>query len=448
MLSELVARYDELCHEKNKHRTNLPREKLECCLQLCKQHVSLELYRGALKYADTAIDLDATAVEAHVTKVQALDHLNKPRALRAAAEAGLVACSKVACVEGLGSIRRNFQDILGRQAPTTAAQSANDPAAASSAVTDVPAIPIILSTSDDKPPDAKYFASAASAPVAPESVAPSSGASASVVSASVASTVSVASASVAQPSCRLPPAAFRRKSAWNSKDTWEEIDTTDWAVDRLAELIEGATFTLPSVDGRRGAVKMLVLQNAVGHAQIVYFQGKRRFLFDIGFELTWLADISFDGATPSRRRFKGTCEVGGLEQDVNDPMDLTISAPFKKTDEEATAVREWLEGTSITAGAPGEIASLRKGIFGIVKEFEREFFSHGSASDGKEDEALGHSTSEETAEHSYESRRSQRRRSPHDPEKSKTADILKKERAAASAISDLRRSNPGLKLCL
>ncbi|KAJ8611041.1 hypothetical protein CTAYLR_009876 [Chrysophaeum taylorii] len=54
-------------------------------------------------------------------------------------------------------------------------------------------------------------------------------------------------------------------SAWNVKDTWEERDVTNWAVERLAArlLLEpGRVFDVE------------------GHAQIVWFQHKARYVFD------------------------------------------------------------------------------------------------------------------------------------------------------------------------
>jgi hypothetical protein len=68
------------------------------------------------------------------------------------------------------------------------------------------------------------------------------------------------------------------KSEWNSKNTWEEVDMTDWAMAKLQQLAEGIVFVPPSTGQNNASssvsqLKTLQLQNMRGFCQVTLLLG-------------------------------------------------------------------------------------------------------------------------------------------------------------------------------
>lgn len=159
----------------------------------------------------------------------------------------------------------------------------------------------------------------------------------------------------------------REKSVWNSKDTWEEKDVTDWAVDRIAEILEGQTLDLQDMSKEpvSGSMKIKQLKEAQGHAQVVYFQGKKRFLFDLSFEIVWVASITSESLTEGEaQRFKGRMEVSEVVQDFDDE-DIEIAVPFNPKSKAHSFVKDLL-----LTRADGSVAAA---VCGALRQFQQEF---------------------------------------------------------------------------
>lgn len=99
-------------------------------------------------------------------------------------------------------------------------------------------------------------------------------------------------------------------SVWNVKDTWEEKDVTDWAIDRFASKLTASSRTIKRA------------YDFVGHAQIVLFQRKARFVFD--FESI---DLDVRGAGKIRLR-DVTNGLGALEFELQKPTEGLTAAVF------------------------------------------------------------------------------------------------------------------------
>lgn len=99
-------------------------------------------------------------------------------------------------------------------------------------------------------------------------------------------------------------------SVWNVKDTWEEKDVTDWAIDRFASKLVASS---PNI--RRA-------YDFVGHAQIVLFQRKARFVFD--FESI---DLDLRGTGKMRLR-DVTNGLGAFDFELQKPTEALRAAVF------------------------------------------------------------------------------------------------------------------------
>jgi activator of HSP90 ATPase len=144
------------------------------------------------------------------------------------------------------------------------------------------------------------------------------------------------------------------KSAWNVKDTWEEVDVTSWAVERIAELLMGTPLPLYDGDLR---LRIYDVRRVVGHAQVVIFQRKVRSIFDLeAMELSWVAEDGGEG------RFKGNATLRGFANSA-DATDLEISTSFVTKTETHEAVKTFLRNEG---GARAQLAQ-------VLADFEREF---------------------------------------------------------------------------
>eukprot|EP00613_Pedinella_sp_CCMP2098_P026840 CAMPEP_0171708428 /NCGR_PEP_ID=MMETSP0991-20121206/14931_1 /TAXON_ID=483369 /ORGANISM="non described non described, Strain CCMP2098" /LENGTH=486 /DNA_ID=CAMNT_0012298451 /DNA_START=74 /DNA_END=1534 /DNA_ORIENTATION=- len=483
-IDQLKTQFDEAHEEANKHRTNIQREKLQISLELAEAHAKMDMARATLKYADAALNVDVNQVRAHMLKARALEGMgNKKRgAARKAADLGLEACDRVACLEGLSDLRAEFRAMQERLPPVVSKEKNTVDTAAGTQLK-------------------KATPEGAPSPPVPKTEKPSLKAS-----------HQLSVPPPAPPPSAAPAAALRPKSVWNSKDTWEEVDVTDWAVDALAARVEGTVCTLcertaaaagpPSTV--RGSVTLTAVRSAGGHAQVVYFQRKRRTLFDLSFDLHWQADLvvvvdtppsptpAEEEPSPSRLqdptalkhtnekqyRLKGFVSLGDVVQDLDDPSDLVlVSVPFKE-DEEAgnparSALKRWIEspasgGESVqspaaaaAAAANGETSitshvaagvgyvSLRAAVLACAKAFEADFKALGSESNDNQSSRVGAKVAPKVA-----SRRSLRRRdeaaeaSARESELAAANRTAAQEAARASAVEDLKQSNPHCKVSI
>ena len=291
-----------------------------------------------------------------------------------------------------------------------------------------------------------------------------------------------------------------------------QVDTTDWAVDHYAGLVENLVCSLPSSNSSntkhgaavvRGTMTLTRLQQASGHAQVVSFQGKVKYLFELSFELAWVADVVVmeavsGGSTDStdhantakttanegkRRRFKGVVHVSGIEQDLADGNDVIVEVPLAPnpnkwtTDPAMAAVKSLLEAP--VSGTPSSTAdresgsaaavttsssadetsraeraessklqpytSLRDLILARTQVFIAQFRQLGQGG-GNQD----HSTAASSGDNSKHSaaRRSTRRRDLEADAAAHSAQeaAAKQEARRAATVADLKRTNPNLKI--
>jgi hypothetical protein len=145
-LDELKSEFDRLHGADSQHETNVHPRRAACALKLARAHAALDMGRAVVKYGDACLAADPTALEAHLLKAAALNQMAGSKAGKAgakalaAAEAGLVACGRVACFEHLSAARAQLAAIAARHpeaAPKPAVQRASaapaKPAAGTSA---------------------------------------------------------------------------------------------------------------------------------------------------------------------------------------------------------------------------------------------------------------------------------------------------------------------------
>jgi tetratricopeptide (TPR) repeat protein len=92
-------------------------------------------------------------------------------------------------------------------------------------------------------------------------------------------------------------------SVWNAAGTFEERDFTQWAKDKLTELING-TNTMCDLKGVQDTVLVEAtgISNVEGAASISYIRGQKRFPFDFTLDVDWSCDL-VDGTTIKGKLF-------------------------------------------------------------------------------------------------------------------------------------------------
>jgi hypothetical protein len=278
------------------------------CLACARALLLNEAYRGAVKYADKALERVPTSFHAHVVSATAWQRLGKPGKAKKSCKAGLA----LAQPELLG---------LDAEAAAAAIETLQAMQAELRAAAPAPA-PAVRTPSGWLPP----------AP-APERIA----------------------APAVKP--RDAQAAARQRgerSVWNTKGTWEEYDLTDWAAETLGEAIEGLTAAVAT----GGTVRVDAVRDLDGNCQYVVFQSKRKFLFDLSFRL----DYSFVPADDDAKPLKGRVIVTDVCQDF-DGEDYVVDLPMARRDGREALV------AALTSRRPAD-AGLQRGVVEAVKAFE------------------------------------------------------------------------------
>lgn len=484
-VEDLLAEWEELNSEDRKHDTNLKREMFRCAMALAEAYEKLDMGRKVVKFCDAALECVPNWVPAHLYKAQALVKMaesklrevgdgmlpaKEAKKARRAVDAGLQACDDIPVLEGLSEYRRQLHAMQAKLPVATATSSTapkkqkggrSDGKGEAAAHSDGATLP--------EPPTADTR-------TAPRETPPTSSKVESALGGSVNSAVEGKYGEGGGVK------VLRKKSAWNSKDTWEEVDLTDWAVDTLGELLEGLVFRVPDDFIRHEAprlksseatsspaaskyfntVKLTALREAKGHAQVVYFQGKTRFLFELSFELEWIADMTYfeeaeedggaedPGQRETRKRFKGRLAVGEVQQDLSDADEVSVQLPpFSMSKQSSNnpayaAARRWLERGSISGGEKSkggnsqveenEFGSFRDAIFAKLKVFEVAF--RGLGDDGAE--------SGETMITGTSGSKSKRRADEAKGREAKEA--AQRELQQHEALRELRAKNPNLQL--
>ena len=329
--------------------SNKERKKLDVALKLCALYKSLDLRRGVVQYAELAVDLDGECVEAHCLRAEALcgmargkpTHKSQAKAVRAA-DKGLKACGRVVSLEGLSAYRARLEAAKA-EAQALDAPPAPPPAAGKAKKTSSRAAK--EATPAAAPPPKRIDAAPASAsggaPEAPR-------------------------ASPTTEAVRTAGGAPLSKSAWNVKDTWEEVDVTSWAIERLREMFVRAGAL--AVDDAGLALKLYDVTKATGHAQVVIFQRKVRYIFDFeAIDFAWVAEQSEESAEPSinaepsvKGLFKGAATLRGCANSAT-ASDLEVATNFATKTSVHEKVKTFLR------------KEFREHVAGVVAAFEAEF---------------------------------------------------------------------------
>ena len=77
-------------------------------------------------------------------------------------------------------------------------------------------------------------------------------------------------------------------SAWNKAGTWEEKDIGKWAVDTLSSTLLTCSYDIPGTDQTVKVVKANKMDvHDGGHASVAAVRGKKRYIYEFGYELVW-----------------------------------------------------------------------------------------------------------------------------------------------------------------
>lgn len=78
-------------------------------------------------------------------------------------------------------------------------------------------------------------------------------------------------------------------SAWNYAGTFEERNMTEWAKEKLRELLSGVSFVIPSVGSVLEVVKVTGLE---GDASVTFVRGKKKCVGRTGLVGVWLCYLT------------------------------------------------------------------------------------------------------------------------------------------------------------
>lgn len=125
-------------------------------------------------------------------------------------------------------------------------------------------------------------------------------------------------------------------SAWNSAQTWEERNCTEWGKEKLATVIpEGE-----GISGSSFRVSFTALSKKEGNAHITHSRGKARFMY----EWTLTVDIQAVGF----ETFKGSAVLSDVINDQLDDIEVELSWTGKKPmHADGKAIREMVKTLAV-----------------------------------------------------------------------------------------------------
>lgn len=154
-----------------------------------------------------------------------------------------------------------------------------------------------------------------------------------------------------QPDAAAPPSSTG--SAWNTAGTFESVNWTKWASDRLRELVSEVAVQTPDKDVD---IRVSSIESLAGDAEIVSNRGKVKRIYDFTLALKWQATKISDSA----------CTANGS---------LTICDITADDDYEVSAFK--VEGGSKIPGVEQHIKAssgcFQKGVISALHKFCAEF---------------------------------------------------------------------------
>lgn len=132
-------------------------------------------------------------------------------------------------------------------------------------------------------------------------------------------------------SCSAPAPALEGASAWNKAGTWEEKDITTWAADTLSSTLLSCSYDIPNTDQVVKVVranKMTALHDG-GHASVAAVRGKKRYIYEFGYELEWELSGAGDDDDDEEWDLKGKIVLPDIDGTVasgewHDASDFTV----------------------------------------------------------------------------------------------------------------------------
>jgi len=134
-------------------------------------------------------------------------------------------------------------------------------------------------------------------------------------------------------------------SAWNPGNTMETFDYSQWAHDRLKEVL--MSYTVPNCD-----LKVKKVEKVDGTATIIFARGKLRYGYDLSFKCDWKGTV--DG-----KKVSGTMSMDEITSE-DDPDSWEFEVTTKKSSSEFKKAARLVKNS-------------KKNLVKLVGEFVEEF---------------------------------------------------------------------------
>lgn len=157
-------------------------------------------------------------------------------------------------------------------------------------------------------------------------------------------------------------------SAWNSANTWEERDMSEWAKDNLITLFADNEI-LPSINQYIISTKKPT--KIEGHAQIAHVRGKARYIYEFSFDIACTINKQSSTSPSSvssddKQKYKANISIHDIINDQLDDLEISINWSDQKytpPNSEITAVRNTILNNK----------TLKTFIISKMKSFENLF---------------------------------------------------------------------------
>ena len=166
------------------------------------------------------------------------------------------------------------------------------------------------------------------------------------------------------------PASLAAKdgiSSWNSAGTWEEKDVSTWAKESLAAALKGTTFALPAFAGPNNAGRVVTVngdvKNIVGSASVATVRGKRRYIYDFNFSVSWLLELDIGRCT-------GEIKFPDVAPDANGEFESSMTVDALSPPAAKGIINDFVKSDS-----NGFNKALQTSINKWIKDFEAKYSS-------------------------------------------------------------------------
>jgi len=156
-----------------------------------------------------------------------------------------------------------------------------------------------------------------------------------------------------------PAGAAGGGSAWNSAGTFEAKNKTEWASEKLEQMLVGVEVSLPE---GMGAIKVHALKDLTGDAEVTTMRNKKKYLFDFEFTLEWRGEIKDIGPC------KGTLKYPDVTPDCDGEYDVLFEVD-KHTPPAARGVLD----AYVRSGGQGLQPAVTAAIGAFIEAYKAEF---------------------------------------------------------------------------